>query len=209
MRDLTAIDFLIFGTAFFSGILAHEGAHLIICHALKLDPKLDILSLNVICKKPKTNSHMRLIGLAPLFLFLLVFLSQLLTLAYSKSIFFNEVISYPLFLPVSILNHFHFATLLFLIGLIIGLSASDISLKVQKSELGKWQAWTEAPQPLKLGVGGILLLLITIYLQKIPLELLTPKDTQFILLMGSLLQVSYIGIFMIAGGLFFWNYKQS
>ena len=208
MRELSAIDFLIFSIAFFSGILAHEGAHLIICHALKLDPKLDVLSLNVICKKPKTNFHMRLIGLAPLFLFLIVFLHQLLNLAYSKSTFFNEVISYPLFLPVSILNHFHFATLLFLIGLIIGLSASDISLKVQKSELGKWQAWAKAPHFLKLGVGGVLIYLITKYLQKIPLELLTPKDTQFILLMGFLLEISYIVIFMLSICIFLWNYKE-
>ena len=72
MRELSVIDFIIFGTAFFSGILAHEGAHLLVCHALQLDPKFDLLKLKVNCKHPKSRLDMRLIGLAPIVLFVVV-----------------------------------------------------------------------------------------------------------------------------------------
>mgnify|MGYP003674996784 CR=1 FL=1 len=72
MREPSVIDFIIFGTAFFSGILAHEGAHLFVCHALKLNPKFDLFKLKVSCKHPKSVLDMRLIGLAPIILFIIV-----------------------------------------------------------------------------------------------------------------------------------------
>ena len=200
MRELTVIDFAKFGIIFFSGILAHEGSHLLLCHALKLDPKLDLLNLKVLCKQPKTDLQKRLIGLAPVVFFVIVGCFEIMYLVNLQSEFFGKVISSPVWLPVFIAQYFRFSTVLFMVGLIIGLSASDVSLRVANGG-GSWEFWKNAPQSLKIALGGGVLAVITIYLKNIPSGiLLHGKDALFLQVLAGVFEVCAIGVLLIAIG---------
>ena len=201
MRELTVIDFAIFGIIFFSGILAHEGSHLLVCHALKLDPKVDIFKLKVLCKQPKTDLQKRLVGLAPVILFVIVGCFEIMYQVNLQSEFLGKVIVSPVWLPVFIAQHFRFSTVLFMLGVIIGLSASDVSLRVANGG-GSWELWKNAPQSLKIALGGGVLAAVTIYLKNIPSGiLLHGKDALFLQVLAGVFEACAIAVLLIAVGL--------
>ena len=209
MRDLTVIDFIIFGTAFFSGILAHEGSHLLVLHAIgDLKPQFNPWKLQVISKPPKTDLQKRLVGLAPVILFIIVGCFEIMYQVTSESPFFGKVIATPVFLPVFVTQHFRFVTLLFMLGLIIGLSSSDISLKVQESG-GSWKLWQNAPVGLKIAIGGGILALINVYIKQIPASLLEQgKDVLFLQVLTGLFEVCVIAVLLIAIGFHITGYRN-
>ena len=201
MREPSVIDFIIFGTAFFSGILAHEGAHLFVCHALKLNPKFDLFKLKVSCKHPKSVLDMRLIGLAPIILFIIVGCFEIMHQVTTESTFLIQTFTYPVWTPVFITQHFRLTTLLFMVGLIIGLSPSDLSPSIASSG-GTWPRWKNTPESLKIALGGALLAALTLYLKNIPVEILPyGKDAAFLQVLIGLFEFCVIGILLIAGGL--------
>ena len=201
MRELSVIDFVLFGIAFFSGILAHEGAHLLVCHALQLDPKFDLLKLKVNCKHPKSRLDMRLIGLAPIVLFVVVGCFEIMHQVITESTFLVQTFTYPAWAPVFITQHFRLPTLLFMVGLIIGLSPSDLSPTIASSG-GSWQRWKNTPQSLKIALGGALLAALTLYLKNIPVELLPyGKDAVFLQVIIGLFEVCIVAVLLIAVGI--------
>ena len=201
MRELSVIDFIIFGTAFFSGILAHEGAHLLVCHALKLNPKFDLIKLSVLCNQPANKTDMRLIGLAPIVLFILVGCFEIIHQVTTESTFLVQTLTYPAWTPIFITQHFRLTTLLFMVGLIIGVSPSDLSPTIASSG-GSWQRWKNTPQSLKIALGGALLAALTLYLKNIPVELLPyGKDAVFLQVIIGLFEVCIVAVLLIAVGI--------
>ena len=122
-----------------AGIFAHEGAHALFAYHFKLNPEVDLWGLKVLYDQTDNDRHIRLIGLAPLLLGGFVALTEAVYIITTNS-------------PIRT------TTILFLVGLLIGTSASDLSVSITKQ--GEWKAWKRIPAYQRVLAGGLILCIL-------------------------------------------------
>jgi len=130
------LQYIIYFGIFMLGIFSHEGAHAMVAYHFKLNPEVDLWGLKVLYDQTDNDRHIRLIGLAPLLLGGFVALTEAMYIIITNG-------------PIRT------TTILFLIGLLIGTSASDLSVQITKQ--GEWKAWKKIPVYFRVVGAGILL----------------------------------------------------
>lgn len=140
------LQYLIYFGVFMAGIFSHEGAHALFASFYKLNPEIDLWGLKVLYDQTDNDRAIRLIGLAPLLLGAFVSLTEVIYIIMSGG-------SIRMF------------TVLFLIGLLIGTSASDLSVQITKN--GEWKAWKSIPAYYRVFAGGLVLYFIPAVLPKL------------------------------------------
>ena len=133
------LQYLIYFGIFMMGIFSHEGAHAMFAHFYKLNPEVDLWHLKVLYDQTDNNRAIRLIGLAPLLLGGFVALTEAVYIVATNS-------------------RIRMSTILFLTGLLIGTSASDLSVQITKQ--GEWKAWKKIPGYFRVMAGGVILWLV-------------------------------------------------